>query len=108
MTARKTRSDRRICADRSIPIFAKGGVHMRALSVAIGSFALLLTIGLAFGENPASAQGKAQPKVKGLEKALQMVPAQAQEKLLQAAQKGHRKGQTQQQGKDKGKGKGKG
>lgn len=79
---------------------------MRGVCMTIGCFVLLLVLGLVFSEGPANAQGKPQKADKGLNRALQMVPAQAQSKLLQAQQKGkgQQKGSTQKKG---GKGKGK-
>jgi hypothetical protein len=76
---------------------------MRSLGTAIGTFALILVICLAFSDGPASAQGKGQSAVKGLEQAIQKVPPQAQQKLIQAIQKGKYKGQSYQKGKGKGK-----
>ena len=85
---------------------------MRSLCISIGCFALFLALCLIFSEAHAVAQGKPAQADKGISKAFQLVPAQAQEKLLMAAQKGQHKGQSSQKGgkgqaQQKGKGKGK-
>jgi hypothetical protein len=76
---------------------------MRSIGAIVGSFALILIIGLAFVEAPAHAQGKGQSAIKGLEQAIQKVSPQAEQKLIQAIQKGNYKGQSYQKGKGKGK-----
>ena len=61
---------------------------------------------MTLSEGPATAQGKPAQPDKGINKAFQVVPAQAQSKLLIASQKGKHNGQTHPKGRQaKGKGK---
>ena len=71
---------------------------MRSLCLSIGGAVVMLGLCFAFPENSATAKGKPSQGDKGLDKAFQVVPAQAQDKLMMAAQKGQHKGQTQQKG----------
>ncbi|MBI1832334.1 MAG: hypothetical protein HYR84_12900 [Planctomycetes bacterium] len=76
----------------------------------IGILVSFLAVAILFSEEPAHAQPGQTDK--GLFKAIQKVPSQAQEKLLMAAQKGQHKGQFGGQkggkGAKAGKGAGKG
>jgi len=77
-------------------------MSIRMLGVSVMFLACLF----AFVDGSASAQGKPSQADKGINKALQVVPPQAQAKVLAAAQKGQHKGQDLYKG-AKGKGKGK-
>lgn len=82
-------------------------IQMRRLCMGLGCVLLGLAASFCFSAGAANGQGRPPQAAKGLTKALEHVPEQALDKLLQPKGKGKGKQQGQGQGKGAGKGKGK-